>query len=180
MIEDIIQFNDAFVAQGGYLPYVSEKYPRKKLAVLACMDARLVELLPAALGLKNGDAKLIKNAGGMVLDPYDSTIRSLLVAVLELKVQEIMVIAHTDCGVRGMEFVAIEEHLRDRGIAPDAIKAFQSGGHDLNHWFSGFSSPEISVQESLRILRNHPLMPADVTIRGFVMDVYTGKLNSVL
>ena len=69
-----------------------------ELAILSCMDTRLTELLPAALGLKNGDAKLIKNAGGLVISPFDSAMRSLLVAIYELGVEEIMVIAHSNCG----------------------------------------------------------------------------------
>ncbi|MCC8025355.1 MAG: carbonic anhydrase [Clostridium sp.] len=180
MIEEIVKYNHKFVANCGYIPYEAEKYPRKKLAILACMDTRLVELLPAALGLKNGDVKMIKNAGGMVLDPYDTTIRSLLVAVLELNVREIMVIAHTDCGVKGMKPGTIEEHLEERGVTREAIHRFLEGGHGLSFWFKGFSSPEASVRKSLKILRNHPLMPADIVIDGFVMDVHTGKLNPVL
>ncbi len=66
------------------------------------MDTRMVELLPRALGLKNGDAKLIKNAGAVVTHPWGSVMRSLLVAVLELKVKEIMVVARYDCGMRGL------------------------------------------------------------------------------
>ena len=61
MIDQIIAFNKEFVAQKGYEKYITDKYPDKKLAVLSCMDTRLTELLPAALGLKNGDAKIIKN-----------------------------------------------------------------------------------------------------------------------
>ena len=66
MIDDILTFNQSFVAQKGYEKYLTSKYPDKKLAVLSCMDTRLTELLPAALGLRNGDAKIIKNAGGLV------------------------------------------------------------------------------------------------------------------
>ena len=61
MIDQIIEYNKTFVAEKGYEKYVTDKYPDKKLAVLSCMDTRLTELLPAALGLKNGDAKIIKN-----------------------------------------------------------------------------------------------------------------------
>ena len=61
--------------------------PDKKLAILTCMDTRLIELLPAALGIKNGDAKIIKNAGGTMVHPYGSVVRSLLVGILELGVQ---------------------------------------------------------------------------------------------
>ena len=63
MIEQIIEYNKSFVEQKCYEKYLTDKYPDKKLAVLSCMDTRLTELLPAALGLKNGDAKIIKNAG---------------------------------------------------------------------------------------------------------------------
>ena len=63
MIEKVIQFNQQLVENKGYEPYITSKYPDKKLAILTCMDTRLTELLPAALGIKNGDAKIIKNAG---------------------------------------------------------------------------------------------------------------------
>lgn len=81
-------------------PHLSSKFPNKKLAVVTCMDTRLIELLPAALGIKNGDAKIIKNADGVITHPFGSVVRSLLIAVYELGVTEILVIGHTDCGVR--------------------------------------------------------------------------------
>ena len=87
IIEEIIKYNENFVASKGYEKYLTSKYPDKKLAILSCMDTRLTELLPAALGLKNGDAKLIKNAGGLVISPFDSAMRSLLVAIYELGVE---------------------------------------------------------------------------------------------
>ena len=93
MIDQIISFNKTFVAQKGYEKYITDKYPDKKLAVLSCMDTRLTELLPAALGLKNGDAKIIKNAGGLVISAFDSAMRSLIVAIYELGVKEVMVVA---------------------------------------------------------------------------------------
>ena len=77
MIDQIIDFNKTFVVQKGYEKYMTDKYPDKKLAVLTCMDTRLTELLPAALGLKNGDAKIIKNAGGLIITPFDSAMVSL-------------------------------------------------------------------------------------------------------
>lgn len=63
MIEQIVAYNKKFVEEKGYEPYLTSKYPDKKLAILTCMDTRLIELLPAALGIRNGDAKVIKNAG---------------------------------------------------------------------------------------------------------------------
>ena len=86
MIDEILKHNREFVASGAYRRYETSKYPDKKIAIVTCMDTRLVELLPAALGFRNGDVKLIKNAGGTITNPFDSTMRSLLVAVYELGV----------------------------------------------------------------------------------------------
>ena len=96
MIDQIIDYNKTFVEQKGYEKYLTSKYPDKKLAVLSCMDTRLTELLPAALGLKNGDAKIIKNAGGLVISAFDSAMRSLIVAIYELGVEEMI---HTGSGI---------------------------------------------------------------------------------
>ena len=98
MIDKILKFNQEFVANKDYEKYITTKYPDKKIAILSCMDTRLTELLPAALGIKNGDVKMIKNAGGIISHPFGSVIRSLLVAIYELGVTEVMVIAHSDCG----------------------------------------------------------------------------------
>ena len=89
MIDEILTFNKQFVDSKSYEQYITDKYPDKRLAVLSCMDTRLTSLLPAALGLKNGDAKIIKNAGGLVISPFDSAMRSLIVAIYELGVHEL-------------------------------------------------------------------------------------------
>ena len=70
MVEEILAFNEQFVEKKGYEKFITNKYPDKKLAILSCMDTRLTELLPAALGLKNGDAKIIKNAGAVISHPF--------------------------------------------------------------------------------------------------------------
>ena len=69
-LTDILSYNQHFVESGEYEKYFTDKYPGRELAILSCMDARIIELLPNALGLKNGDAKLIKNAGALVTHPW--------------------------------------------------------------------------------------------------------------
>ena len=86
MIKEILEYNKQFVAEKKYEQYKTSKYPDKKIAILSCMDTRLTELLPAALGIKNGDVKIIKNAGGVVSHAFGSVVRSLLVAISELGV----------------------------------------------------------------------------------------------
>lgn len=179
MIEDIIRFNKEFVASKGYERFITDKYPDKKLAVLSCMDTRLTELLPAALGLKNGDAKIVKNAGGLVISPFDSAMRSLLVAVYELGVEEIMVVAHTTCGACHMSFKEFEHHMVDRGISTETLDTLRRCGVDLDHWLEGFHDTEESVRCTVDTVRNHPLMPADILVRGFIIDSVTGDLKEV-
>jgi len=179
MIDKISEHNQAFVANKSYIPYQTNKYPSKKLAILTCMDTRLTELLPAALGLRGGSVKMIKNAGGTISNPFETSVRSLLIAVLELGVEEIMVIGHTDCGVCGMESKTLIRHLTERGISPATISGIAYNGIDLHHWLTGFVQVEDAVRTSVDILQNHPFMPSDVSIYGFVIDTQTGKLNPV-
>ena len=116
MLEEILAYNKKFVEDKGYEAYITNKYPDKKIAILSCMDTRLTALLPAALGIKNGDVKMIKNAGGVISHPFGSVIRSLLVAIFELGVEEIMVIAHSDCGACHMHSEEMLEKMKARGI----------------------------------------------------------------
>lgn len=179
MIDEIMEYNRKFVENKGYEPYLTSKYPDKKLAILTCMDTRLLELLPAALGIKNGDAKIIKNAGGVIVHPYGSVVRSLLVGILELGVEEVMVIGHTDCGVQGMDGNEMLEKLVERGIDQQHIDIVRHSGIDLERWLGGFESVESSVHETVRGLKEHPLMPKNVRISGFIMDSATGELTRV-
>lgn len=179
MIDEIMEYNRKFVENKGYEPYLTSKYPDKKLAILTCMDTRLLELLPAALGIKNGDAKIIKNAGGVIVHPYGSVVRSLLVGILELGVEEVMVIGHTDCGVQGMDGSEMLDMLVERGIDQQHIDIVRHSGIDLERWLGGFESVESSVHETVRRLKKHPLMPKDVRINGFIMDSATGELTRV-
>lgn len=179
MIEEMLRFNKCFVEEKQYEKFQTSKYPDKKVAILTCMDTRLVELLPAALGLRNGDVKIIKNAGGMIIDPFDSAVRSLLVSIVELGVEEIMVIGHTDCGVSGINADMMIHHLLQRGISQDHIDMMRYCGVNFEKWLHGFDNVEDSVKETVDFLIHHPLMPADVTIRGYIIDTQTGELTQL-
>lgn len=179
IIEEMLAYNREFVATKGYEDYRAGKYPDKKIAIVTCMDTRLVTLLPAALGIKNGDVKLIKNAGAVITNPFDSTMRSILVAVCELGVEEIMVIGHTNCGVQGMDSEHMLSILRSRGVSEEHITLMRHCGIDLNSWLHGFDDTESAILETVDLIRNHPLMPADVNVRGYIMDSVTGELRMV-
>lgn len=179
MIDEILAYNKKFVEEKKYEQYATSKYPDKKIAILTCMDTRLVELLPAALGLHNGDVKIIKNAGGVVNTPFGSVIRSLLVAIVELGVEEIMVIGHTDCGVRHIDSEMMISRMKARGITQEAIDLMKYCGVDFENWLAGFDTEEQSVQDTVDTIRNHPLIPRDVRVGGYVIDTFTGELRVV-
>ena len=179
MIDQIIEYNKEFVANKGYEQYITDKYPDKKLAVLSCMDTRLTELLPAALGLKNGDAKIIKNAGGLIITPFDSAMRSLIVAIYELGVQQVMVVAHSSCGACHMSYDHFHHEMLARGVTDQTLNTIRQCGIDLNQWLEGFKDTPTSVRKTVATIKNHPLVPSDVEVRGFIIDSVTGQLEEI-
>lgn len=180
MIQEILDFNREFVASKGYEKYLTDKYPDKKIAIVSCMDTRLVELLPAALGLRNGDVKIIKNAGATITNPFDSTMRSLLIAVYELGVNEIMVIGHTGCGVQGMDAEEMLHTMKERGVSEEHITLMEHCGINLREWLHGFEDTDDAVRETVDLISHHPLMPPEgISVRGFVMETFSGALRPV-
>ena len=178
MIDSILEYNRQFVESKAYEPFITDKYPEKKVAVLTCMDTRLTELLPKALGLRNGDAKIIKNAGGLILSEKDSAIRSLLVAIYELGVNEVMVVHHSACGACHMSYEEFKPHMLERGVAQEILSEWEEK-KGVEEWLEGFHDTENSVRKTVAAVENHPLMPKDVVVRGFIIDSVTGELTEV-
>ena len=180
MIDELLKFNREFIKSKGYERFITNKYPDKKIAIVSCMDTRLTELLPAALGIKNGDVKIIKNAGAIISHPFGSVVRSLLVAIYELGVNEVMIVGHTDCGAKHMDSEQMIEVMKKRGIPSEHIDMMRYCGIDFKSWLRGFDTPEGSVRETVTQVQKHPLIPKDITVRGFVIDSTTGELATVV
>ncbi len=180
LITGILEHNRTFVANKDYIPYLTDQFPNMGLVVLTCMDTRLVELLPRAMGIRNGDVKLIKNAGAIVSHPFGSVMRSILVAVYELKATEVAVIGHYGCGMTGLECGRVLDKVKERGISEEVIATLRHAGIDLQKWLTGFDHVETGVRESVAIVKNHPLLPKDVAVHGMIMDPATGRLDQVI
>ena len=103
--------------------------------------------------------------------------RSLLVAVYELGVNEIMIIGHTGCGVQGMDAAEMIHAMKERGIPEEHITLMRHCGIDLDSWLHGFEDTSAAVAETVDLVKNHPLMPQDITVRGYIMDSVTGALS---
>ncbi|HZG61732.1 MAG TPA: carbonic anhydrase [Anoxybacillus sp.] len=180
LLTKILEYNKKFVENKEYEKYQTTKYPDKRLVILTCMDTRLVELLPQAMNVKNGDVKIVKTAGAILAHPFGSIMRSLLVAVYELKADEICVIGHYDCGMGAIKADAIMEKMVERGIPKQRLEMLKYSGIDLENWLKGFESVEESVKHSVNMLKNHPLLPANIPVHGLIIDPHTGKLDLVV
>ncbi len=115
-ISEILKHNANFVRNREYEAYRTDHLPNKKMVVITCMDTRLVELLPRAMDLRNGDVKMIKVAGAVVSHPFGSVMRSILIAVHQLNAQEIAVVGHHDCGMINFHCQALLDQAVASGV----------------------------------------------------------------
>ncbi|MFM9414033.1 beta-class carbonic anhydrase [Peptococcus simiae] len=180
MLDEILAYNQQFVEKKQYEYFLTDKYPNKQVAILTCMDARLSTLLNAAMGLANGDAKIIKNAGALVSHPFGSIMRSLLVAVYDLNVSEVFVVGHDDCGAEALNAEAMMAKMKDRGISEDTFQTLAGAGIDLNAWLAPFENVEEAVRETVARIKSHPLMPKDIPVHGLAIRPDSGALRVIV
>jgi len=176
---EILRFNEGFVARSEGITFKADKKPRKHLAIVTCMDTRLTTMFTAALGLENGDANIIKIAGAEVSDPFGAVMRSLLVAVYELGVEDIMVVAHTECGAQHMSGSEMTTLMKQAGITDETLAGVKASGIDLDAWLEGFGDLEAAVQRSVATIKEHLLMPETIHVYGFIIDTQSGELTQV-
>ncbi|ABR54515.1 carbonic anhydrase [Methanococcus vannielii SB] len=143
--------------------------PKKKLAIVTCMDTRLVNFLSKKLGIEQGDAKVIKNAGNIITE---DVIRSLVVAIYLLGVENIMVIGHTDCGMAAASFEDVRKKMVERGANPNFTPDFEA-------WLGRMNCEERNVIDGVGLLKEHPAIPKDVAIDGYLMNIESGKLINI-
>lgn len=180
VVNEVIAANAAYVqsfGDKGKLPLP----PGRKFAILTCMDARLDPAKYA--GLAEGDAHVIRNAGGRATD---DAIRSLVISHKLLGTAEWFVIHHTNCGMELFSDEVIADLLEDdlSTAAFDGVKwsnPHHHGGHAAGHFIKWHTikDQEASVLQDVRRIREHSLTPPNVPIYGYVYDVHTGRLNEV-
>lgn len=180
LLDTMLTHNQHFVQQRKYEAFQTTKYPDKKVVILTCMDTRLSELLPFAMDIKHGDAKIIKNAGAVISHPFGSIMRSILLAVYELKADEIMVVGHHNCGMAGLESDSILKKAEERGVNKEVIKTLEFSGIDINKFLTGFTDVEENIHHSVSMIKNHPLLPNGVPVHGLVICPDTGALELIV
>lgn len=138
--------------------------PSKKVAVLACMDVRL--LVDKLLGLKIGEAHIIRNAGGIATE---DVIRSLIISHELLGTQEIVIVNHTDCGM---------VTFKDQDLQNKLAEKYKLNASDIN--FHTFANVEDNVREQIKQIKSNPFLSEIASVTGFVYDVSSGKINEIV
>jgi carbonic anhydrase len=161
VLDEVLVANEAYAAtfESGMLPAP----PARHLAVVTCMDARILPL--GVFGLEPGDAHIIRNAGGRV---SDDVVRSLLVSVHVLGVREIAVVHHTECGMARYSDTELQAAVEEA-----------TGQAAVHIDFQAIGDVEQAMHEDLERIRSSPLFPPYVEVRGYEYDVRTGRLREL-
>jgi carbonic anhydrase len=183
LLADILASNEQFL-QTTRLPIISHM-PRKRLAVVTCMDCRLLEMFEPALGLQRGDAVELRTAGATISEPErehaaNDLIRSLAGAIYLLGVRKVLVIGHTQCGLSHVEPAALTGAMQALGVDPQQLIERENLGNlnSLLSWVGAFSDVHVNVKEVVQVIRTSPYLPK-LPVHGLVIDITTGKLELV-
>ena len=178
-LNEMFKHNEQFVASGAYKQFAvsSSSASSARCVIVTCMDSRLTHLLPAALNIKQGDAKIIKTAGAILSHPFGGIMRSIIVALYELRASEVFVVGHDDCGMRMVDPAATKQKMLDAGVPEHRLQVLESAGVDVNKWLKGFVSLDESVLAASEVVRNHPLVPPGLRVSGLIINPTTGAVR---
>ena len=169
LLDEVLKSNEEFVEKFDNVKLTA--IPKKKLAIVTCMDTRLTDgFLEQAMGIKRGDAKIIKNAGNNVLDR--DVIRSVAASIFALGVEEVMLVGHCDCGMAGASSEKLKANMIEKGISPAEIAKV-----DLANWIGAIESEESNVINGVEKIKSSPLIPDTIPVHGLIIDPTSGKVD---
>lgn len=183
MLDEILAHNRQFLQQQK-LPVIGHA-PRKRTAVITCMDCRLVQMFEQALGLERGDVLELRTAGATIAEPEragadNDLIRSLAGGIYLLGVREVIVVGHTECGLSHINPVTLTASMQALGVDPQQLIERHKLG-DINgllRWLGAFSDVHLNVREVVNVIRTSPYLPK-VPVHGLVINIQTGELELV-
>jgi carbonic anhydrase len=176
LLDEIISANRRFVQSGKRKEsFHLDGKPKRKVAIFTCMDSRLTEFVLPALGLKRGDAKVIKTAGNsMRNNMVDTVMFSLVACVYELGVEKILVIGHYDCGMTKIKAEELINKMNNERISSSCIGMIQD---ELKDWLSHFKTSEDNVKWVCHQIKTSPILPERIQVHGLMMDPQTGEVT---
>lgn len=182
-IDEILAYNGRFVEQT-HLPTIGHA-PRRQMAVVTCMDCRLVQMFEQALGLERGDVLELRTAGATISEneregAANDLIRSLAGGIYLLGVREVAVIGHTQCGLAHADSTTLVASMQALGVDPHKLIEQEKLGdmQGLLRWFGVFNDVHVNVGEVVNVIRSSPYLPK-IPVHGLVIDIITGKLELV-
>lgn len=183
VIDEILDHNARFVQQNT-LSSIGHA-PRRRMAVVTCMDCRLVQMFEQALGLERGDVLELRTAGATISKPEradgaNDLIRSLAGGIYLLGVREVAVIGHTQCGLAHANPTALTASMQALGVDPQTLIEKEKLGNvqGLMNWLGAFDDVHINVKEVVNVIRDSPYLPK-IPVHGLVIDINTGELEVV-
>jgi carbonic anhydrase len=183
MLDEILENNSHFLRHRP--PPLVGHAPRKRAAVVTCMDCRLVQMFEHALGLERGDVVELRTAGATISAPErqgggNDLIRSLAGAIYLLGVREVLVIGHTQCGLSHVDPVVVTSSMEALGVDPRQLIKQQhlKDEQGLVNWLGAFSDVHLNVKEVVQVIRTSPFLPR-IPVSGLVIDINTGELTLV-
>ena len=178
LLEDILRANAEYQSseESKNLADLTSK-PTRHIMVITCIDCRLIDLLEPAMGIKRGEANIVKTAGNHVPPGMNDTIKTVLVGIFELGVTEILIVGHYDCGVAAATKNSIMTKMQKQNIDADCLKENEAA---IGDWLDNYTDPKANVKVSVTNLRSNKLIPKTVPIHGLVIDPDNGKLELVV
>ncbi len=183
MLDDILANNQRFL-ENTNVPHIGHA-PRKRTAIITCMDCRLVNLFEPALGLERSDVLELRTAGATISVPdrpyaANDLIRSLAGGIYLLGVRQVIVVGHTECGLAKVDQTALIASMQALGVDPQQLIKEEDLGdvNGLLEWIGAFKDVHVNVQEVVSAIRSSPFLPK-LPVYGLVIDINTGKLTVV-
>ncbi len=177
VIDEILAANEAFLSK--HQPAQLSHLPRRRVAVVTCMDTRLTHLFEEALGLHRGEVIQLRTAGATIPEGQEvngDLIRSLAGAIYLLDVREVAVIGHTDCGLSHGDLARVTAAMQALGVDPATLP---EQGDDLLRWLGTFQDVRENTARTARAIRTSPYLPRSIAVHALVIDVHTGKLEMI-
>lgn len=172
LLDEVLERNRTFVRGGKVPPLASE--PAARAIVVACFDPRLDDLLLPSLGMRPGEAIVLRTAGALVR-PGNDPLRSITVAVHRFGIRDVLVVGHAGCLMAAFDTAVFIDSFRKSGVARDGF-----GPEDLRTWAGALASPAAGVEASVAAIRNARTLPHDLIVVGLLLDEKTGSLKTVV
>jgi carbonic anhydrase len=177
VIDEILEANAHFIKH--HHPTQLSHLPRRRMAVVTCMDTRLTHLFEEALSMQRGDVIQLRTAGATITardEVNGDLIRSLAGAIYLLGVREVAVVGHTECGLSHGDLAALTASMQALGVDPETLP---EKGEALLGWLGTFQDVRENVVRVARAIRTSPYLPRTIPVHALVIDVHSGKLELI-